>query len=113
MILVIWLVFFNLLMMQSSKNAGTKKEIMYIVIPEIAITALYLIFFSNHNVLGVGLFIGVLPFIPLNIFYFFKYIDGLSKKGRNTIIAVYILFCLIFIFFVNKTLINLLSSTIF
>ncbi len=113
LILILWLVFFNILNLQSNKDADVKREVLYVIIPELAIVSLYLVFFSNNDVSGVGLFLGVLPFIPLNIFYFFKYIDRFSRRTRNIIIIVYILFCLVFIFFINKTLINLLSSIVF
>lgn len=112
-ILILWLIFFNILALQSKKETEKKKEILHILIPEIVIVFIYLVFFSNNDVLSVGLFIGVLPFIPLNIYYFFEYINGFSIRSRNIIIIIYILFCLVFLFFINKTLINLLSSIVF
>ena len=95
LILVVWLLFINIVYVQIEKRTAAKKEIIFILVPEIIIFLIYLLLFSNNNIMGISFYLGLLPFVPLNIIYFFIYINKFSSRNRNIILVFFVLFSLI------------------
>ena len=91
LILVIWLLFISIISIQGEKNKTIKKELLFILIPEIVISTIYLLLFSNNDFSTQGLYLGLFPFISLNIFYFYNYINKFSKKNRNIILIIFMI----------------------
>jgi len=95
LILAIWLLFVSIIYMQGEKNKLIRKTFLFILVPEIVICSIYLLLFSNNNIAGSVLYLGLFPFIPLNIFYFFSYINKFSKRNRNIVLILFIIISII------------------
>jgi len=95
LILVIWLLFTNIIYAQIEERTALRKEIVYILVTETIIFSIYLFLFSNNNIMGTGFYLGLLPFLPLNIIYFFIYINKFSAKTRNIILVFFAFFSLV------------------
>ena len=95
LVLALWLVCINIIYLISIKKGLVKKELLYIIIPEIIILCIYLFLFSSGSIASLGLYLGLFPFLSLNIIYFFKYISKFSKRNRNIILVIFLLFSIL------------------
>jgi len=95
LILVFWLFLFNIIELYDEKNKCLKNELKIILSAEISISLIYLIFYSAGNLSGQFLYLGIFPFIPLNIFYFYCYINRLNFKLKYTLMGLFIFFSII------------------
>lgn len=95
LILALWLICMNIIYLMSERESSIKKELLYIVIPEVVISGIYLFLFSNNNIASMGLYLGLFPFLSLNIIYFYKYISKFSRRNRNIILVIFLLFSIL------------------
>jgi len=95
LVLALWLVCINIIYLISIKEGLVKKELLYIIIPEIVISGIYLFLFSSSSIASLGLYLGLFPFLSLNIIYFFKYISKFSKRNRNIVLVIFLLFSIL------------------
>ena len=95
LVLALWLVCINIIYLISIKEGLVKRELLYIIIPEIIILCIYLFLFSSSSIASLGLYLGLFPFLSLNIIYFFKYISKFSKRNRNIILVIFLLFSIL------------------
>ena len=90
-LLVFWILFINIALLQGTKDKDRKRELFLIIIPEIIFFLIYLFLFSGSNISYAGIYLGIMPFIPLNIFYFYIFIREFPLKYRNAILVLFII----------------------
>jgi len=95
LVLSIWLLFVNLIYLLSEKNKSKRKELLFILAPEILICIVYLLLFTDNDITGFVLHLGLFPFIPLNIFYFYNYINGSTTRNRNIVFVIFTIISII------------------
>lgn len=88
LILLVWLLFSNIVFLKFG-NSQLKTEIHFILFPEIIIFFIYLILFSSKNILHAATYLGLFPFIPLNIYYIYLLIKDFSLKIKITILLLF------------------------
>jgi len=80
---------FDLINSYNEMENNPLKEVWYVIIPELLIFFIFFILFSDGNLSTSGLYLGLFPFIPLNIIYLFIYLDRFSLKNRNIILILF------------------------